>query len=129
MSSPPSLLKLKIHHGDLTAVSLLPLSDMTIEAVLEIAALEFPAQFAAAAASSDVLSLYSFGTSGARFSEICSTALLRALFLKQESARVYVLLLPLPPPLPLACHLLFFCAICNLALRYLFASSRMYALF
>ena len=109
-------------------MSLLPLSDMTIEAVLEIAALEFPAQFAAADASSDVLSLYSFGTSGARFSEICSTALLRALFLKQESARVYVLLLPLPPP-PLACHLLFFCAICNLALRYLFASSRMYALF
>jgi hypothetical protein len=125
MSSPPSLLKLKIHHGDLTAVSLLPLSDMTIEAVLEIAALEFPAQFAAAAASSDVLSLYSFGTSGARFSEICSTALLRALFLKQESARVYVLLPPPPPPV---CHLLFFCAICNLALRYLFASSRMYAL-
>ena len=132
MSSPPSLLKLKIHHGDLTAVSLLPLSDMTIEAVLEIAALEFPAQFAAAAASSDVLSLYSFGTSGARFSEICSTALLRALFLKQESARVYVLLLLLllpPPPPPPACHLLFFCSICNLALRYLFASSRMYALF
>ncbi len=124
MSSPPSLLKLKIHHGDSTAVSLLPLSDMTIEAALEIAALEFPAQFSAAAASSDVLALYSFGTSGARFSEISSTPLLRALFLKQESARVYVL----PPPLTF--HIHFLCAaFCNLVLRYLFASSRMYALF
>jgi hypothetical protein len=126
MSSPPPLLKLKIHHGDSTAVSLLPLSDMTIEAALEIAALEFPAQFSAAAASSDVLALYSFGTSGARFSEISSTPLLRALFLKQESARVYVLL----PPLLLNCYLHFLCALfCNLVLRYLFASSRMYALF
>jgi hypothetical protein len=95
MSTPPKLLKLKIHHGDATTVTLLPLADMTIESVLEIAALEFPAQFSAAAASADVLSLFSFGSSGARFTEISTTPLLHSLFLKQESARVYVL--------PLAC--------------------------
>jgi hypothetical protein len=61
MTSAAPLLKLKIHHHDHMAVTLLPLSEMTIESVLEIAALEFPAQFSAAAASSDVLSLFSFG--------------------------------------------------------------------
>ena len=61
MASSPPLLKLKIHHGDRTAVTLLPLPEMTIESVLEIAQLEFPAQFSAAAASSDVLALFSFG--------------------------------------------------------------------
>jgi hypothetical protein len=90
MSSSPKLLKLKIHHGDATAVTLLPLADMTIESVLEIAALEFPAPFSAAAASSDMLSLFSFGSSGDRFTEITSTALLHSLFLKLDSARVYV---------------------------------------
>jgi hypothetical protein len=97
MSSQPKLLKLKIHHGDRTAVTLLPLSDMTIESVLEIAALEFPAQFSAAAASSDELALFSFGSSGARFTEISTTPLLRSLFLKQDSARVYVLPLAIAP--------------------------------
>ncbi len=62
MTASPPLLKLKIHLGDLTAATLLPLAEMTIESVLEIAALEFPAQFSAAAASSDTLSLFSFGT-------------------------------------------------------------------
>jgi hypothetical protein len=102
MSTQQILLKLKIHHGDSIAVTLLPLADMTIETVLEIAALEFPVQFSAAAASSDVLSLFSFGSSGARFAEISSTPLLRSLYQKQTSARVYVLVLP-PSTTPPGC--------------------------
>jgi hypothetical protein len=98
MSTQQTLLKLKIHLGDSIAVTLLPLADMTIESVLEIAALEFPVQFSAAAASSDVPSLFSFGSSGARFAEISSTPLLRSLFQKQTSARVYVLPPSTTPP-------------------------------
>jgi hypothetical protein len=103
MPSHNFLLKLKIHLGDLTAVTLLPLSEMTIESVLEIAALEFPDQFSAAASSSEVLSLFSFGSSGQRFSEISTTPLLRSLFHNSESARVYLFApnrLHAPPPLP-----------------------------
>ncbi len=100
---PPTLFKIKLHLGDLTAATLLPLSELSIETVLQIAQLEFPAQFAAAAASSDVISLFSFGTTGARFTEIASTQLLRSLFLKASTTRVYLFASGRvygPPPLP-----------------------------